>query len=131
MVFEMEAGGCTAEVLWIFSRQHTAFLCNSHLAFPLCILSMSVVHPYSCMDTATAWKKSFFILLYRLDFHMIDSLSVAVHAFAKHMLMSFSVDVMLLPRYMNWSTNFRDLPLRVVMPPFCLKHMYSVLLAFT
>ena len=31
-------------------------------------------------------------------FHMIDNLSIAVHVFASHVLMSFSVDEMQLPR---------------------------------
>ena len=62
---------------------------------------------------------------------MIDNLSIAVHIFAKCVLISLSVDEMLLLRYLNLSTNFRGLPLRVEMAPFCLKYMYSVLLAFT
>ena len=37
---------------------------------------------------------------------------------------------MLLPRYMNLSINFRGLPFRVEMAPQ-LKHMYSILFAFT
>ena len=45
-----------------------------------------------------AWKKQYFILLDRSGFHMTDSLSKVVHAFASHMLMSFSVDKTLLPR---------------------------------
>ena len=47
-----------------------AFLCSSHLVFSLCF----VVHPYSSIDTTTAWKKSCFILSDRSDFHMIDNL---------------------------------------------------------
>ena len=42
---------------------------------------------------------------------MIDNLSIGVHAFALHMLTSFSVDEILLPRYVNWSINFKGLPL--------------------
>ena len=38
-------------------------------------------------------------------------------------LTSLSVDKILLPRYLNWSTNFRGLE----MAPSCLKHMNSVL----
>ena len=35
------------------------------------------------------WEKKLrFILLVMSDFYMIDSLSIAVHAFASHMLMS-------------------------------------------
>ena len=55
------------------------------------------VHPYGNIDTTTAWKKLRFILSVRSDFHMIDSLSIAVHAFVSHVSMSFSVDDTLLP----------------------------------
>ena len=38
-----------------------------------------------------AWKKLHFLLSVRSDFHMIDGLSIAVHAFISHVSMSFSV----------------------------------------
>ena len=47
-----------------------------------------VVHPYSSIDTTAAWKKLHFILSVRSDFHMIDSLSIAVHAFVSRVSMS-------------------------------------------
>ena len=37
--------------------------------------------PLSSIDTTAAWKKLRFILSARFDFHMIDSLSIAVHDF--------------------------------------------------
>ena len=83
------------------------------------------------MDTATAWKKSHFILSDRLDFHMIDSLSITLPTLANYMLTSLSGDEILLPRYVIWSTNFRGLPLRMKIAHFHLKYMNSVLLAFT
>ena len=61
-------------------------------------LFLHVVHPYSSIDTTTAWKKLHFILLVGSDFHMTDSLSIAVFAFASHVLMSVLVDETLLPR---------------------------------
>ena len=61
-------------------------------------VSVQVVHPYSSIDTTAAWKKLRFILSVRFDFHMIDSLSIAVHAFVSRVSMSFSVDETLLPR---------------------------------
>ena len=79
------------------------------------------------MDTGTAWKKSHFILSNWSNFHITDNLSIVFHAFTSHMLTSLSVDEILLPRYENWSTNFRGLPLRVEMAPSCLKYKYSVL----
>ena len=42
-------------------------------------VSVHVVHPYSSIDTTAAWKKLRFILSVRSDFHMIDSLLMAVH----------------------------------------------------
>ena len=61
-------------------------------------LSIYVVHPYSSIDTTTAWKKLRFIFSVRSDFHMTNSISIAVYAFASHVLMSFSVDRVHLPR---------------------------------
>ena len=37
---------------------------------------------------------------------MIDNLLITVHAFAKDMLTSLSVDEILLPGYVNLSSNF-------------------------
>ena len=69
-------------------------------------------------------KKFRFILSDWSDFHITDSLSVVLHAFARHILTSLSVDEMLVSRYVNWPINSRGLPLRVEMAPFCLKHIY-------
>ena len=61
---------------------------------------------------------------------MIDNLSIAVYEYniARNMLSSISVDEILLPTYMDVSTNFRGLSLRVEMASR-LKHMNSVLFA--
>ena len=56
-----------------------------------------------------------FILSDRSDFHMTDSLSLAVHAFASHVMTSYLIDEMLLPRSLNLPTSFRDLPFSVEM----------------
>ena len=61
---------------------------------------------------------------------MINNLSVAVHTFAINMLTLLSVDEILLPRYVNWSTDSRGLLLKVEMAPY-FKHMNSVVFAFT
>ena len=65
--------------------------------FSIRLVSVHVVHPYSNIDTTAAWKKLRFISSVRSDFHMTNSLSIAVHAFASHVLMSVSVDETLLP----------------------------------
>ena len=57
-----------------------------------------MVYPYNSIDAAAACKKLRFILSVRSDFHIIDSLLVAVHAFDNFVSMSFSVDSTLLPR---------------------------------
>ena len=67
----------------------------------------------------------------RSDFHMIDNVSVALHNFAWRILTSLSVDEILLPRHVNWSTNFKNLPFKDEMAPSHLKHIDSVLFAFT
>ena len=75
--------------------------CNIHVYLPTSffssrLVSVQVVHPYSSIDTTAAWKKLRFILSVRSDFHMIDSLSIAVHAFVSRVSMSFSFDETLL-----------------------------------
>ena len=75
------------------------------------------MHPYSSIDTTAAWKKLRFILSVRSDFHMIESLSIAVHAFVSRVSMSFSVVETLLPRSVNLSTSFREVPSSVKMSP--------------
>ena len=101
--------GCCFQDLF---TQLTAFWWSSYLAFfSTRFVSVRLVHPYKSMDTRTTWKKSCFNLWNWLDFHMIDNPSIAFYTFPKHMLTSFSVDVMLMPRYVNWSSNFRGLPL--------------------
>ena len=56
------------------------------------------MHPYSSIDATAAWKKLRFILSVRSDFHIIDSLLIAVHTLVNLVSMSFSVDATLLPR---------------------------------
>ena len=78
------------------------------------------MHPYSSIDVTTAWKKLCFILSVRSDFHIIDSLLIAVHAFVSLVSMSFSVDSTLLPTYVNLSTSLSGVPSRVEMSPIWL-----------
>ena len=93
--------------------------------FSIRLVGLHVVHPYGRIDTTTAWKNLPFCLSDRTEFQMIDNLSIAVTSF---ILMSFSVNDILLPRYKNLSTNFREPPFRVEMSPFLWKLMYSVCL---
>ena len=72
------------------------------------LVRVQVVHSYRSADTTIAGKQIYFI---RSDFHMINNLSLAAHTFPMHILTLLSVDEILLPRYVNWSTNFKVLPL--------------------
>ena len=83
--------------------------------FSMRLVSVRLVHPYCRMDTTAAWKKFRFILSDWFDLHTTDNLSIAVHAFASHVLMSFSVDETLLSREVNLSTNFKESAVRVEM----------------
>ena len=86
MVFEM--GGRTVVVLWDVAS----------MIYSIWLIVLYVVLPYSSIDTTAAWKKLRFISSDRSDFHMTENLSIATHAFASRILMSFSVDETLLPR---------------------------------
>ena len=96
--------------------------------FSMRFVSVHVVHPLNSIDTTAVRKKSSFILSDRSNFHMIDSLLIAVHAFVKRILTLLSVDETLLPRHVNLSINFRGPPFWVEMAPSRLKLMYSVCL---
>ena len=100
-------------------------------SYSMCFISVHVVHPYSSVGPTAVWKKSRFILLDISHFYMIDSLSIAVYAFARHKLTSLSGNEMLLPTYLNLSTNFRTRPFRVEIAPSQLKHVYFVLSVLT
>ena len=104
----------------LFNIVRSILVQYSSCFFPLCFVSVHVVHPYSGIDTTTACKKLRWILSEKSDFLMIDNLSIEVSAFASCVLMSFSVDEMLLPRYVNLSTRFREPPFSVGMSPFLL-----------
>ena len=92
------------------------------------LISAHVVHPYSSMDTTAACKKLHFILSDKSDLYMTDSLLIAGHAFAIHVLMSFRWDAA-----SEVFELIRKLPFSVEMSPFWfrLKHMYSFLSALT
>ena len=88
--------GCCRQDLFNIALNILVYLPSSFFSSRL--VSVHVMHPYSRIDTTAAWKKLRFILSFRSDFHMIESLSIAVHAFVSRVSMSFSVDETLLPR---------------------------------
>ena len=87
--------GCYRQDLFNFARSILVYLPSSFFSSRL--VSVHVVHPYSSIDTTAAWKKLHFILSVRSDFHMIDSLLIAVHAFVSRVSMFFSFDETQLP----------------------------------
>ena len=116
--------GCCLQDLFNIARSILVYLPSS--SFSIHLVSVSVVHPYSSIDTTTAWKKLRFILLVRSVFHMTDSQSIAVHAFACRVLMSVLVDEPLFPNLANLSTSVKELPFSVEMSPVRLRHSPSV-----
>ena len=119
--------GCCLQVLFNTACSILVQLPSSF--FSIRLASIHVVHPYSSIDTIAAWKKLRFILSVMSDSHMTDRLPIAVHAFASRV--SFSVDETLLPRKVNLSTSFRELPFSADISPLWLKYIYSVLSALT
>ena len=79
-----------------YCSQHSCVVAVKLFLQPL--ISVHVVHPYSCIDTIDAWKKLRFILSVKSDFHMTDRLLIAAHALAIRVSISVSVDETLLPR---------------------------------
>ena len=98
--------GCCLQDMFNIARSILVQLPSSFFSGRL--VSVHVVHPYKSIDTTAVWKKLRFLLSVRSDFHMTDSLSLAVHAFASLLSMSVSVD-----ETVNSSTNFRELPFSV------------------
>ena len=80
--------GCCHQDLFKIAR---SILVSSFFSSRL--VSVQVVHPYSSIDTITAWKRLRFILSVRSDFHIIDSLSIAVHAFVSPVSMLILLDI--------------------------------------
>ena len=72
--------GCCCQNLFNIARNILVLLPSSFFSSRF-FFSVQVVHPYTSIDTTTAWKKLRFISSVRSNFHMIDSQSIAVHAF--------------------------------------------------
>ena len=87
-------------------------------------VKVQMVQPYSSIGTTTAWKNSCFISSKKSDFYIVNKLSIAAHTFSMFILTLLSVHKILLPKYMNASTNFRGLSFNVKMAPFWLKHEF-------
>ena len=95
MGFEM---GCKWPYSSFFVRCHIQDLfkiaCSILLMFPCsffpkCFVCAHEVHPYTCIDTNTAWNKCRLIISDRLDFHITYNLLMAVNSFVRRRLISF------------------------------------------
>ena len=105
----------------ICPKCHVAFFDNSYLAFSSYISFVS----WWCIHTVVLILPQLGripILSERSDIHKIHNLSITVHVFARCLEISPSVDEILQPRYVNRSSNFRGLLLKL--------EMNSVLFAF-
>ena len=84
-------------------------VCGEFMRFPssfffsMRFVRVEDVHLYSSTDIATARKKSRLIFSEGVDFHMIDNLSIVSTCIS----ITLSVYEILLPRYVNWPTDFR------------------------
>ena len=88
--------GCCLQDKFNIARSILVLLPSSFLSRHF--VSVHVGHPYSSIDTTTAWKKVRFILSARSNLHMTDRLLIAVHAFVSCVSISVAVDETLLPR---------------------------------
>ena len=118
---------CFQELLKTVCR-NVEFLCSCHWASFLSISLESKWYNYKIVLTQLQNERNPVLFYQRSVFNMIYNLSIATHTFPGCILIS--VNEILLPRSMNWSTNFRVLPLKVEMALSCLKYMNSVLFVF-
>ena len=122
--------GCCLQELFNTTRSILVQFPSSFLYIGF--VSVHVVHPYRSIDTTADWKKKLrFILSFRSDFYMKNSLSIVVQAFASRALMSFLIDEKSLPILQNLSTILRDLSFSMDMLPLWLKHTNPVSSALT
>ena len=82
------------------------------------------MQPYSSTDTAKTWKKSRYILSEIPDAHLIDNLSISVHAFPMPILTSFSVDYIYI--YIFWYTGINRYPDYKWLPVKAIKFLHYV-----
>ena len=74
------------------------------------LVKFHVVEPYNRNDTVKAWKYISFISSVISDFPCVANQSIAVYSLPINRTTSFSVDEIVLPRYGNWTDNFRGTP---------------------
>ena len=93
----------------IASKLHSILVFQSSF-FSKRFIKFQARQPYYSTDTAYTWKNSYFISSAKLDFLIISALAINDYGFPMCTLTLISVDEILLPKYVEWSTNFRGLP---------------------
>ena len=76
--------GCCLQDFFKIARSILVELPSSF--FSCRLVSVHVVHPYGSIGTTASWKNLRFIISVRSNFHMTDSLSIAVHTLFAHIL---------------------------------------------
>ena len=90
--------------------------------FTKCFVRYQVLQSYCNTDMKITWKNSHFILSGKSDFHIVLTCQWQ-SVLPMYMLRSLLVDVILLPRYISLSTNFRGLLFNEEIAPSWLIHM--------
>ena len=80
-------------------------------------LKVQVMQPLRSNDDDTAWKEYCLIVPMRSGFYIMDNLSIAANAFARHVFTSLLAYDLLLLKYVNWSSNLKNMLLKVEMSP--------------
>ena len=106
----------------ICSKLYTASFCSSHLTFSPSISFESRWYNHRIVLTFQQLGRNPVLFYRRSDFHMIDNLSRAGHTLPMRKFTSLLVDEILLPKYVNWSTNFRGSPFNEMVPSWLKIH---------
>ena len=93
----------------ICSKYHAVFLCGSHLAFSPSVPSESKWCNHILVLTRLQLGRITVLFHQWSDPDVFLNLSIAVYDLIMPVFPSLSVDEILLPKNMNWSTNFRGL----------------------
>ena len=92
-----------------------SFLCSFYRAFSQRVSFESKGYTHREELTQPQVGRNLILFYRKSDLHMIENKSIEEYGFPMRIIASISVDEILLPRYLNWSFNFRGLPVEVEM----------------
>ena len=118
---------CFVGLPGLIQKQHEILLYSFHIAFSPSIF----LNSKRCNHTRVLTRLQFFIFAERSEFHVVVNLSIAIHTLPMCIMTSLSVNEILLPRYMSWSSNLWGSSFNEEMASSCLKPNNSVLSEFT